>query len=75
MIKTFDKEIKAMRERKQQNVDLMMNEANKVLNQLENEDEFATFSENLYTNYEQANKIRGITRLQILRGFSCNIFS
>lgn len=50
----------------------MMTEADKVLNQLENEDEFQTFSENLYTNYEQANKIRGITRLQILRGVTKN---
>jgi len=65
LIKKFDKEIKAMRERKLQNVDLMMNEADKVLSQLGNEEDFATFSENLYTNAEQAGKIRGITRLQI----------
>lgn len=49
-----------------------MNEADKVLNALGNEDGFVTFSENLYTNSEQANKIRGITRLQILRGVTKN---
>jgi len=50
----------------------MMNEADKVLNALGNEEDFVTFSENLYTNSEQANKIRGITRLQILRGVTKN---
>ena len=68
LIKKFDKEIKAMREKKLRNVDLMMCEADKVLNALGSEDDFVTFSENLYTNAEQAGKIRGITRLQILRG-------
>lgn len=72
LIKIFEKEIKAMREKKLKNVDLMMSEADKVLNAMGNEENFITFSENLYTNSDQANKIKAITRMQILRGVTKN---